>query len=155
MTTREDELTRIPPCSCDGPGSLECSARFLCEADRAAYAAGKADGWREADTLRAEVARLRAELQNTVTTAYHDEIVQEAVRQRVEEVARLTDDLKTTHIRLDAARGGWREVDTLLAQACTLLDEARECLDDGRRGERGEIRPITKVIDTFLKDVRG
>ena len=35
-------------------------------------------------TLEAENARLRAELQNTVTTAYHDEIVQEAVKQRVE-----------------------------------------------------------------------
>lgn len=83
MTTREDELTRIPPCSCDGPGSLECSTRFLCEADRAAYAAGKAEGLREADTLRAEVARLRAELENTVTTAYHDEIVRDAMAERL------------------------------------------------------------------------
>ena len=33
--------------------------------------------------LRAEVARLRAELQNTVTTAYHDEIVRYAVAERL------------------------------------------------------------------------
>ena len=35
------------------------------------------------EALEAEVARLRAELQNTVTTAYHDEIVRDAVAERL------------------------------------------------------------------------
>ena len=34
-------------------------------------------------TLEAEIARLRAELQNTVTTAYHDEIVRDAMAERL------------------------------------------------------------------------
>ena len=40
--------------------------------------------WRgRLERAEAEVARLRAELQNTVTTAYHDEIVRDAVAERL------------------------------------------------------------------------
>lgn len=43
--------------------------------------------WRgRLERAEAEVARLRAELQNTVTTAYHDGIVHDAVAERVRAV---------------------------------------------------------------------